>query len=75
MRNYELSRNKDRSPFLCQIQKGEPIIHSTSDRPSCIRVNVRPSAVKKDRSPFLIIQKGDRSFYNHQERSPFLHPR
>ncbi|MEG4445852.1 hypothetical protein QUB47_28365, partial [Microcoleus sp. AT9_B5] len=41
-----------------------PIIHQTSDRPSYIRVNLRLSAVKKERSPFLIIQKGDRPFYN-----------
>ncbi|XZN89518.1 MAG: hypothetical protein ACM65M_17855 [Microcoleus sp.] len=71
MRNYELSINKERSPFLCQIQKGEPIIHPTIDRPSYIRVNLRPSAVKKERSPFLTIQKGDRSFYNQSWRSPF----
>jgi hypothetical protein len=31
------------------------------DRPSYIRVNQRPSAVKKERSPFLTqIQKSDR---------------
>ncbi|WP_341739948.1 hypothetical protein [Microcoleus sp. CAWBG640] len=46
------------------IQKG--------DRPSYIRVNQRSSAVKKERSPFLIIQKGDRPFYNQSWRSPFL---
>ena len=38
-----------------------PIIHQKCDRPSYIRVNQRPSAVKKDRSPFLTIQKSDRS--------------
>ncbi|MCC3404158.1 MAG: hypothetical protein JGK17_00805 [Microcoleus sp. PH2017_10_PVI_O_A] len=40
-----------------------PIIHQTSEIPSDIRVNLRPSAVKKERSPFLIIQKGDRPYF------------
>jgi hypothetical protein len=70
LRNYELSRNKERSPFLSQIQKGDrPSFINHGDRPSYIRVNLRPSAVKKEReaelsrreSPFLTIQKGDRS--------------
>ncbi|MEG4915297.1 MULTISPECIES: hypothetical protein [unclassified Microcoleus] len=39
-------------------------MNQKSEIPSCIRVNLRPSAVKKERSPFLIIQKGDRPFYN-----------
>ncbi|MEG4329772.1 hypothetical protein [Microcoleus sp. herbarium5] len=38
-----------------------PIIHEKCDRPSYIHVNQRPSAVKKERDPFLTqIQKGDR---------------
>ncbi|MEG3951206.1 MULTISPECIES: hypothetical protein [unclassified Microcoleus] len=39
-----------------------PIIRQKSDRPYYIRVNLRPSAVKKERDPFLSqMQKGSRS--------------
>ncbi|WP_377476358.1 MAG: hypothetical protein P2A85_26540 [Microcoleus anatoxicus] len=75
MRNYELSKNKERSPSISQIQKGDrPSFINHGDRPSYIRVNLRPSAVKKERSPFLIIQKGDRPFYNQSWRSLKIFP-
>ncbi|MEG5000892.1 hypothetical protein QUB13_24835 [Microcoleus sp. B4-D4] len=58
-----------RSLFHPNPKSRSPIIHQTSDRPSCIRVNLRPSAVKKELDPFLTIQKGSRPFYNHEGRS------
>ncbi|XZO01926.1 MAG: hypothetical protein ACM65L_26235 [Microcoleus sp.] len=58
---------------VIDLKERSPIIHQKCDRPSCIRVNLRPSAVKKERSPFLTIQKGDRSFYNQKgDRPSFL---
>jgi hypothetical protein len=55
-------------------ERGSPIIHPNSEIPSYIRVNLRPSAVKKDRSPFLIlIQKGSRpSFIKISITLPFV---
>ncbi|MCC3604971.1 MAG: hypothetical protein JGK24_17535 [Microcoleus sp. PH2017_29_MFU_D_A] len=61
---------KDRSPkikAIALLELSERAIffylRRKIDRPSDIRVNLRPSAVKKDRSPFLTIQKGDRPYF------------
>jgi hypothetical protein len=53
---------KERDPFFRIIQKGSrPFYNQKGEIPSCIRVNLRPSAVKKERDPFLTqIQKSDR---------------
>jgi hypothetical protein len=54
----------DRSSFIAH-----------SEIPSCIRINQRSSAVKKERDPFLTqIHKGSRPSFIKRARSlPFVH--